>query len=106
MAPMFLGVDGGGTKTAYVLIDAHGELRASHVGGSVSHLSEGFERAEALLVQGVRAVLAAANVRCLTARLRVLRAAIARRGQRHHFATRRTSARRACPRRAFAAATT
>ena len=59
---MFLGVDGGGTKTAYVLIDAHGELRASHVGGSVSHLSEGFERAEALLVQGVRAVLAAANV--------------------------------------------
>ena len=59
---MFLGVDGGGTKTAYVLIDAHGELRASHVGGSVSHLSEGFGRAEALLVQGVRAVLAAANV--------------------------------------------
>jgi len=59
---MFLGVDGGGTKTAYVLIDAYGELRASHVGGSVSHLSEGFERAEALLVEGVRAVLAAANV--------------------------------------------
>jgi N-acetylglucosamine kinase-like BadF-type ATPase len=59
---MFLGVDGGGTKTAYVLIDAHGELRASRVGGSVSHLSEGFERAESLLVEGVRAVLAAANV--------------------------------------------
>jgi len=57
---MFLGVDGGGTKTAYALIDAHGALRASHVGGSVSHLSQGYERAAALLVEGVRAVFAAA----------------------------------------------
>ena len=93
MAPMFLGVDGGGTKTAYVLIDAHGELRASHVGGSVSHLSEGFGRAEALLVQGVRAVAGRGECRCLAARLRFLRAAIVRRGQRHHFPSRRTSGR-------------
>src|SRR5690349_5952141 len=62
MAPMFLGVDGGGTKTAYVLIDAHGEIRASLVGDSVSHLAGGFERAEALLTDGVRSMLAAANV--------------------------------------------
>jgi N-acetylglucosamine kinase-like BadF-type ATPase len=59
---MFLGVDGGGTKTAYALIDTRGELRASRVDVSVSHLAEGFERAEALLVEGVRGVLAAANV--------------------------------------------
>ncbi len=58
---MFLGVDGGGTKTAYALVDAHGSLRASHAGPSVSHLSEGFERARALLAEGMRATLAAAG---------------------------------------------
>lgn len=55
---MFLGVDGGGTKTAYALIDSQGNLRASHVAGSVSHLSEGFARATGLLVEGAAAVLA------------------------------------------------
>ncbi|MEJ0085785.1 MAG: BadF/BadG/BcrA/BcrD ATPase family protein [Pseudomonadota bacterium] len=55
---MFLGVDGGGTKTAFVLIDARGDIRASHVTGSVSHLSEGVERATALLLEGIRTVLA------------------------------------------------
>jgi N-acetylglucosamine kinase-like BadF-type ATPase len=54
---MFLGVDGGGTKTAFVLIDAHGQIRASHVAGSVSHLAEGFEAASALLTDGIRTVL-------------------------------------------------
>jgi N-acetylglucosamine kinase-like BadF-type ATPase len=55
---MFLGVDGGGTKTAYVLIDGQGNLRASHVAGSVSHLSLGFAEAARLLVEGTAAVLA------------------------------------------------
>jgi N-acetylglucosamine kinase-like BadF-type ATPase len=54
---MFLGVDGGGTKTAYTLIDSQGNIRASHLTGSVSHLSEGVARAAALLVEGVSAVL-------------------------------------------------
>jgi N-acetylglucosamine kinase-like BadF-type ATPase len=58
---MFLGVDGGGTKTAFVLIDARGGIRASHVTGSVSHLSEGVDGAAALLVDGIRALLARAN---------------------------------------------
>lgn len=58
---MFLGVDGGGTKTAYALIDAAGHLRASYVGGSVSHLSEGFARATELLGAGITAVLAKAS---------------------------------------------
>jgi N-acetylglucosamine kinase-like BadF-type ATPase len=55
---MFLGVDGGGTKTAYALIDSTGGLRANHVAGCVSHLSEGFARATELLGTGVTAVLA------------------------------------------------
>lgn len=59
---MFLGVDGGGTKTAYALIDAEGCLRARHVGPSVSHLAEGLQRAEELLLEGIRTVLAQASV--------------------------------------------
>jgi len=55
---MFLGVDGGGTKTAYALIDSEGNLRASHVAGSVSHLSEGLAQATRLLIDGTAAVLA------------------------------------------------
>jgi N-acetylglucosamine kinase-like BadF-type ATPase len=55
---MFLGVDGGGTKTAFALIDGEGNLRASHVTGSVSHLSEGFVDAARLLVEGAAVVLA------------------------------------------------
>jgi len=58
---MFLGVDGGGTKTAYLLIDAQGNIRASHVSGSVSHLVAGFDSAAALLTQGALAALAAGS---------------------------------------------
>ena len=58
---MFIGVDGGGTKTAYALIDGAGNIRASHTTGSVSHLSEGLARATAMLVDGVRAILATAR---------------------------------------------
>jgi N-acetylglucosamine kinase-like BadF-type ATPase len=54
---MFLGVDGGGTKTALVLIDARGGIRASHVTGSISHLSEGVDGATALLIEAIRALL-------------------------------------------------
>jgi N-acetylglucosamine kinase-like BadF-type ATPase len=57
---MFLGVDGGGTKTAYALIDIAGRIRARHVGPSVSHLSEGFARATELLIGGIGTTLAKA----------------------------------------------
>lgn len=57
---MFLGVDGGGTKTAYALIDGTGHIRARHVGPSVSHLAEGFTRATELLIGGIGATLARA----------------------------------------------
>jgi N-acetylglucosamine kinase-like BadF-type ATPase len=59
---MFLGVDAGGTKTAYALVDRQGRIRASHATGSVSHLSAGFARAASMLVDGTRAVIAGAGV--------------------------------------------
>lgn len=59
---MFLGVDGGGTKTAYAVIDTDGRVRAQHVGPSVSHLAAGFPHARAVLSEGIRAVLAKAEL--------------------------------------------
>jgi N-acetylglucosamine kinase-like BadF-type ATPase len=57
---MFLGVDGGGTKTAYALLDAQGHVRAQHVGPSVSHLVAGLPHAQKVLSEGIEAVLAKA----------------------------------------------
>jgi N-acetylglucosamine kinase-like BadF-type ATPase len=59
---MFLGVDGGGTTTAYALIDVHGHIRATHVAASASHLNVGFGEAAARLLDGVRTTLAAAHL--------------------------------------------
>jgi N-acetylglucosamine kinase-like BadF-type ATPase len=58
---MFLGADGGGTKTAYALVDAEGRLRASHVGPSVDHLASGIDAARQRLRDGVATTLAAAD---------------------------------------------
>jgi N-acetylglucosamine kinase-like BadF-type ATPase len=58
---MFLGVDGGGTKTAWALVDAGGALRASHVGASIDYLADGIEAARARLAEGLAATLAAAR---------------------------------------------
>jgi len=55
---MYLGVDGGGTKTAFALVDGDGTLTASHVGASIDHLAGGIAPARARLVEGVRATLA------------------------------------------------
>ncbi|HAK91805.1 MAG TPA: N-acetylglucosamine kinase, partial [Massilia timonae] len=38
---MFLGVDGGGTKTAFALVDAHGGVLARHEEGSTYHVDGG-----------------------------------------------------------------
>lgn len=59
---MFLGVDGGGTKTAYAVVGSDGGIRAHHVGPSVSHLAEGFERAQELLTEGIGATLSLASL--------------------------------------------
>ena len=59
---MFLGVDGGGTKTSYAVIDADARVRARHVGPSVSHLAHGFTRATDLLAAGIDAILQQASL--------------------------------------------
>jgi N-acetylglucosamine kinase-like BadF-type ATPase len=59
---MFLGIDGGGTKTAYAVIDPEGRIRSRHVGPSVSHLSEGFTRANQLLIEGIGAAVSEAGL--------------------------------------------
>lgn len=53
----FLGIDGGGTKTAFVLIDRAGGERARYEGGSSYHVQIGVESLHDLLHTGVHAVL-------------------------------------------------
>jgi len=59
---MFLGVDGGGTKTAFALVDGDGRIVALQQQGSAYHLEIGMEGAEALLARGVTATLAQAGI--------------------------------------------
>lgn len=59
---MYLGVDGGGTKTAFVLIDRQGAIRATCQGGSAFYLEVGMEAVRTLLNDGVRSVLRAAGI--------------------------------------------
>jgi N-acetylglucosamine kinase-like BadF-type ATPase len=59
---MFLGVDGGGTKTSYAIMDADGRVHARHIGPSVSHLAQGFTRATDLLLDGIGATLRKATL--------------------------------------------
>lgn len=59
---LFLGVDGGGTKTDFLLIDAVGQVRAFHRAGSAYYLETGVEALERLLVAGISATLQQAGV--------------------------------------------
>lgn len=58
---MFLGVDGGGTKTAFALIDAQGRVLARHEEGSTYHVEVGMDGVAETLRRGVQAVLATAR---------------------------------------------
>ncbi len=60
---MYLGVDGGGTKTALVLIDRDGEIRATHLAPGSYYLTIGLDALGTVLADGVNAVLAKAEVR-------------------------------------------
>jgi N-acetylglucosamine kinase-like BadF-type ATPase len=62
MTAMFLGIDGGGTKTAFVLIDDGGRQLARHESTTSYYLEIGFDALEALLHDGVRTVLQQAGV--------------------------------------------
>jgi N-acetylglucosamine kinase-like BadF-type ATPase len=53
----YLGVDGGGTKTDFLLIDERGRVLASHRGGSAYYLETGVDALQAMLVAGIRATL-------------------------------------------------
>jgi N-acetylglucosamine kinase-like BadF-type ATPase len=59
---MFLGVDGGGTKTAFLILGADGRVLARHEGGSSYHPEVGIEGVREVLKEGVRAVLAEAGL--------------------------------------------
>ena len=59
---MFMGIDGGGTKTDFVLIDRGGRVRARHQEGSLYYLEIGLDAAAQTLQRGVAATLQAAGV--------------------------------------------
>jgi N-acetylglucosamine kinase-like BadF-type ATPase len=59
---MYLGVDGGGTKTAFVLLDRNGTIRATHQAGSAYYPETGMEALRTLIGEGIRAVLRTAGI--------------------------------------------
>jgi N-acetylglucosamine kinase-like BadF-type ATPase len=59
---MFLGVDGGGTKTAFALIDRQGQVLARNEQGSAYYLEVGMEGASDVLARGCAGLFAAAGV--------------------------------------------
>jgi N-acetylglucosamine kinase-like BadF-type ATPase len=58
----FLGVDGGGTKTDFLLIDASGAVLASHRGGSAYYLESGLDALQAMMATGIRKVWQQAGI--------------------------------------------
>jgi len=59
----FLGVDGGGTKTEFLLIDESGGVLAALTAGSAYYLEIGVDALRALLAQGIAATLAQAALK-------------------------------------------
>ena len=59
---MFLGVDGGGTKTALALIDRSGAIRGTHSAPGSYYFASGLEETGAVLAVAVEAVLRTAGV--------------------------------------------
>ncbi|CAN7525673.1 N-acetylglucosamine kinase [Mycolicibacterium frederiksbergense] len=60
--PCYLGVDGGGTKTAFVLIDDTGHILARTVAGSSYYFNDGFQRVEHVLGQGIANICELAGI--------------------------------------------
>jgi N-acetylglucosamine kinase-like BadF-type ATPase len=59
---MYLGVDGGGTKTVFVLVDRDGQVRARHQGGSAYYLEVGMKQLHTLINEGIKKVMHAAGI--------------------------------------------
>jgi N-acetylglucosamine kinase-like BadF-type ATPase len=53
----YLGVDGGGSKTTFLLLDETGAVLASHTEGPAYHVEIGAEALRAMLAQGINATL-------------------------------------------------
>jgi len=53
----YLGVDGGGSKTRFLLIDEDGKVLGTHTEGSAYHLEIGLETLEAMLARGIGSIL-------------------------------------------------
>ncbi|MGH8140572.1 MAG: N-acetylglucosamine kinase [Steroidobacteraceae bacterium] len=58
----YLGVDGGGSKTAFLLTDESGRVLASHTEGTAYYLEIGWKAMHAMLVRGIHTTLAQAAV--------------------------------------------
>jgi N-acetylglucosamine kinase-like BadF-type ATPase len=58
---MYLGVDGGGTKTAFVLIDQHGNVLAEHEEPTCYHIQVGIEGARKVIQDGILKTMSKAN---------------------------------------------
>jgi N-acetylglucosamine kinase-like BadF-type ATPase len=59
---IFLGIDGGGTKTDFLLIDESGQVLASHQAGSAYYIETGIDALQRLLETGIQATLQRAAV--------------------------------------------
>jgi hypothetical protein len=53
----YLGIDGGGSKTAFLLIDEAGNVLSSHTEGPAYYLEVGFEPMKEMLARGIAATL-------------------------------------------------
>jgi N-acetylglucosamine kinase-like BadF-type ATPase len=58
----YLGVDGGGSKTRFALVDEAGNILASHTEGPAYHLEVGLEALQAMLSRGIRGTLQRAGI--------------------------------------------
>jgi N-acetylglucosamine kinase-like BadF-type ATPase len=58
----YLGVDGGGTKTAFLLIDESGRALASHTEGPAYYLETGWDAMRAMLARGIEAACSQAGI--------------------------------------------
>lgn len=60
---VYLGVDGGGTKTAFLLLTSEGDVLATVEGPSSYHLEHGFPHVENVFIEGVAALTASTGIR-------------------------------------------
>jgi N-acetylglucosamine kinase-like BadF-type ATPase len=58
----YLGVDGGGSKTAFLLIDESGRVLASHTEGPAYYLEVGWDALRSMLAHGISATLQSGSV--------------------------------------------